>query len=263
LAWTLGANLVEEQHAPVGLLDPSGLGHDRAGERAALVAEQLRLEQLVGERRAVDGNERAQAAARRVVNESRHDFLPGTRFAREQHRGLGLRDARGVRQHVLPLAGLTDDAALAGSRFELARQGRDLRFQARRGLARRRVAALRFGEVLMREGEAEVVPDPAREVQVLVREASRIVREEEQRSEHRVAERHRHAQRRARADHPQQLAADRFRRDLAADVVDDVRLSIEERPLHGWQQRRRPELLIRYVRPGHRVHPKRQPIVGP
>ena len=58
------ADLVEEQHAAVGLLDAARLGGDRAGERAALVAEQLRLEQLVGQRRAVDGDERPVAAAR-------------------------------------------------------------------------------------------------------------------------------------------------------------------------------------------------------
>ena len=68
LAWTVGrhlADLVEEQHAAAGLLDPSRLGRDRAGERAALVAEQLRFEQLVGQRRAVDGDERPVLAPRR------------------------------------------------------------------------------------------------------------------------------------------------------------------------------------------------------
>jgi hypothetical protein len=43
------ADLVEKQHAAIGLLDAPGLGRDRAGERAALVAEQLRLEQLIGQ----------------------------------------------------------------------------------------------------------------------------------------------------------------------------------------------------------------------
>ena len=52
------ADFVEKQHAAVGLLDAARLGADRAGEGAALVAEQLRLEQLIRKRRAVDRDER-------------------------------------------------------------------------------------------------------------------------------------------------------------------------------------------------------------
>ena len=60
------ADLVEEDRAAVGRLEHAApLGH-RAGERAALVAEQLALDQLLGNRRAVDLDERAvpPAAAR-------------------------------------------------------------------------------------------------------------------------------------------------------------------------------------------------------
>ena len=60
------ADLVEEQHAAGGQLDLARLGLLRAGERAALVAEELRLEQLLGQRRAVQRDERpAPARARR------------------------------------------------------------------------------------------------------------------------------------------------------------------------------------------------------
>ena len=59
------ADLVEEQHAAGGLLDASRLGRDGAGEGAALVAEELRFEQLVGQRRAVDGDERSVIARAR------------------------------------------------------------------------------------------------------------------------------------------------------------------------------------------------------
>ena len=52
------ADLVEEQHAARRQLDLPGLGLLRAGERAALVAEQLRLEQLLGQRGAVQRDER-------------------------------------------------------------------------------------------------------------------------------------------------------------------------------------------------------------
>ena len=46
------ADLVEEQRAAVGLLERAGAPRDRAGERAALVAEELALERaLAGSRR--------------------------------------------------------------------------------------------------------------------------------------------------------------------------------------------------------------------
>ena len=42
---------------PSRQLEPAALLRDRAGEGAALVAEQLALEQRLGQRRAVDGDE--------------------------------------------------------------------------------------------------------------------------------------------------------------------------------------------------------------
>ena len=53
------ADLVEEQRAALGRLDAPGLVAHRAGERALGVAEQLARQQLLGQRRAVDGDERA------------------------------------------------------------------------------------------------------------------------------------------------------------------------------------------------------------
>ena len=51
------ADLVEEERAALGGLDAPGLVADRAGEGAARVAEQLAREQLLGQRRAVHGDE--------------------------------------------------------------------------------------------------------------------------------------------------------------------------------------------------------------
>ena len=48
------ADLVEEERAAVGLLEEALLVAQRAGEGAALVAEQLALEQVLGQRAAVD-----------------------------------------------------------------------------------------------------------------------------------------------------------------------------------------------------------------
>ena len=53
------ADLVEEQRAAVGLLEAAAPRRLRAGEGAALVAEQLGLEQVLRDRRGVDRDERA------------------------------------------------------------------------------------------------------------------------------------------------------------------------------------------------------------
>src|SRR5271156_1317077 len=51
-------NLVEEDAAAVGGLEPAGLVLDRAGERAAHMPEQFALEQFFGQRGAIDDDER-------------------------------------------------------------------------------------------------------------------------------------------------------------------------------------------------------------
>ena len=51
------ANLIEENRAAVRLLEPADPAFVRTGERASLVAEQLALEQLRRERRAMDRDE--------------------------------------------------------------------------------------------------------------------------------------------------------------------------------------------------------------
>jgi hypothetical protein len=56
-------DFVEEQDAAAGLFDPTGLGRDGAREGTPLVAEELRLEQLIGQGGAVDGDERTLTAA--------------------------------------------------------------------------------------------------------------------------------------------------------------------------------------------------------
>ena len=57
------ADLVEEQGAAMGELDLALGGLDRAGEGALLVAEQFGLEQILGDRGAVDRDEAAAARA--------------------------------------------------------------------------------------------------------------------------------------------------------------------------------------------------------
>src|SRR5262245_6190467 len=80
------AELVEEQRAAVRHLEQARPFAVGAGERAALVAEQLALHQLLGQRAAVDRDERALAALRPAVDLARDDLLAGARLADQQHR---------------------------------------------------------------------------------------------------------------------------------------------------------------------------------
>ena len=84
------ADLVEEQRAAVGEREPAVLARHRAGERAALVTEQLALEQRLGERRAVQLDERAVRARRPLVDRVGDELLAGAALAGDQHgRRLG------------------------------------------------------------------------------------------------------------------------------------------------------------------------------
>ena len=86
------ADLVEEDRAAVGLVKESALLADGAGERAALVAEELGLQQRLRQRAAVDRDELA-AAAGVVVDGARDELLARARLAGDQHGRHGLGDA--------------------------------------------------------------------------------------------------------------------------------------------------------------------------
>ena len=87
------ADLVEEQRAAVGELEAAGAVADRAGERAALVAEQLALDEAFGDRRAVDLDERAVLARRAEVQRAGDELLARAALAGDEHRGRALGDA--------------------------------------------------------------------------------------------------------------------------------------------------------------------------
>src|SRR6185312_16024840 len=95
------ADLVEEQRAAVGHLEPAGLLFGRAGERALLVTEQLALDQRLGQRGAVDGDARALRAARGAMDRARDHLLAGAGLATEEDRRVGRADARDEIDHAL------------------------------------------------------------------------------------------------------------------------------------------------------------------
>ena len=95
------ADLVEEQRAAVGRLEEAFAIVHRAGERALAIAEELGLEQLLGDRAAVDRDERLRRAHADLVDRARDQFLAGAGLAGHQHRRHAARDLLDQRAHLL------------------------------------------------------------------------------------------------------------------------------------------------------------------
>ena len=85
------ADLVEEDRAAVRELEAALPHRHRAGERAALVAEQLALDQRRRQRRAVHAHERVTAAAAPAVHRAREQLLARAGLAEDHDRGVGRR----------------------------------------------------------------------------------------------------------------------------------------------------------------------------
>ena len=79
-------NLVEEEASAIGKRKLSRLALMRTGERALLVAEQLRLDQRVGDRAAVHGDERLLAPAAQMMDRPGHELLARAGFALDEDR---------------------------------------------------------------------------------------------------------------------------------------------------------------------------------
>ena len=79
------ADLVEERRAARRGLEEARFGDRRAGEGAAVVAEELCLDELLGQRRAVDRDERTADPRRAGVDRPGDDVLAGPRLADEEH----------------------------------------------------------------------------------------------------------------------------------------------------------------------------------
>ena len=117
-----GPDLVEEDRAAVGQRELAALGHRRAGEGAAHVAEELRFEERVRDGRAVHLDERHLALRAAVMNEPRHHLLAGAGLAGDEHRALGRGDELRPVDHVLHRAAAADDAVVIELGVALAEQ---------------------------------------------------------------------------------------------------------------------------------------------
>src|SRR4029079_7476091 len=94
----------EQQGASAGALEAPGLAAVRTGEGAALVAEELVLEQRLRDGGAVDGDEGAALSRRQCVECAREELLPGAALAEEQDRAVGGRHAAQQAQRRLQAA---------------------------------------------------------------------------------------------------------------------------------------------------------------
>ena len=92
-----------------------GLRLQRAGERAALEAEQLRFQELGRQRRAIDLHERLVAPRRRRAQRARDELLAGSALATNQHGGVRVGDQRDQLAHLAPSARLSPRRSIAGS----------------------------------------------------------------------------------------------------------------------------------------------------
>ena len=95
------AHLVQKQRAAAGGLDQAGARGGGPGEGAALMAEQLGLEQVFRQAGAVHRHQRAGGARTGLVHRASHQFLAGAGFALQQYGGHRWRDPCHQGQHVL------------------------------------------------------------------------------------------------------------------------------------------------------------------
>ena len=120
------ADLVEEDRAALGDREAPRLVALGVGEGARLVAEELGLEEGVGERAAVDGHEGLSLPRREIVKGPREELLAGAAGAVDHHRAVARRHRRQQTEQIPHDAAATDDVTERKPAFELLLQLFDL-----------------------------------------------------------------------------------------------------------------------------------------
>src|SRR6185503_10621047 len=116
------ADLVEEDGSLVrGLEEPDSI-FVGPGEGALLVPEELALEQVLREGAAVDRDEISVLPRTVLVNGARHEFLPRSGLAVDEHRNLGRDHLLHQLDHALHPRALPDQEAVADVLLERATQ---------------------------------------------------------------------------------------------------------------------------------------------
>ena len=105
--------LVEEERAAIGFLEAARPRLGGAGEGAGLVAEQFRLDQSLGQGRAVHDDQRPVPAGGQVVQALGDQLLAGAALADDEHRPVERRGAAGALDRVEEGGGLADELGVA------------------------------------------------------------------------------------------------------------------------------------------------------
>ena len=108
------ADFVEKQRATVGGLEQADMCAGGTGECPTRVAEEFRLEQLLGNRPAVDGHERCPGARAGAVDGACQDFLSRSAFAADEDAGVGGGDHPRFLHHLRHAAAAKDDSLPPG-----------------------------------------------------------------------------------------------------------------------------------------------------
>ena len=106
------ADLVEKERSASRCLEAAGPGGDCAGEGAPGVAEQLALEEILGDGAAVDGHEGPRLARAPVMDLAGDQFLSRTGLARHQHGDVGARHLLDLAEDVAHGIGAAEDLAV-------------------------------------------------------------------------------------------------------------------------------------------------------
>ena len=186
------ADLVEEERAVGRQLEAPGLLPVRPGEGAALVAEQLGLEQRVGQRRAVDRHEGAVGARAGVVDGAGDQLLPRPALPGDQHGGLGARHLGRPGERLAQERGAADDLLEPVALVELAAGTLQALLERPRAALDGREPALLLGQPLVLDGEDHPARDDAGDLDVDVVVPVRLVLAEEEHPPDLVAEVHGH-----------------------------------------------------------------------
>ena len=109
------ADLVEEEAARARELEQALAVRARAGEGAALVAEELALDQLALEQAAVDRHIGLARAPAPAVQRRGHHLLAGAALAGEQHRHVEHRRAPHLLEHLQPRRAVADHAVVVAA----------------------------------------------------------------------------------------------------------------------------------------------------
>ena len=83
------ADLVEKQRAALRLLEAAHIARGGAGEGAFLMAEQLAFDQLAGDCRHIDRDERTRAALTEIMQGPGDQLLSGAALAGDHDRQIG------------------------------------------------------------------------------------------------------------------------------------------------------------------------------